>query len=205
MLEVEETEFYFEHYIWDEKHYMFGYEADTYENGFPWIRSLERRFQYIAANPERLGDSAPIFLIREMIKWGSSSKRDISPKFDDYVGQYCLSDKIAEVINSLDHVYEAIVAARSIPGLGPTYASKLLRFLRPSQYGALDDRIKSAMLDDIRERVDIDNGRISNTDDQYVSYIHLLREHQQQLLQQLNVEYTVAEIEMALFQWAADN
>ena len=149
MLPVEKTYSYYESYRWEGKHYLFGYPPDVYPE-FKWIRCLEARFKYVKDNPSFLDSDAPLHLIREMIKWGGSKKRDISPKFDDYLGSYCLSDKLKTVIESLDNVKDAITAALDIPGLGPTYATKMLRFLDPNQYGAMDGQIKKALSGDIK-------------------------------------------------------
>ena len=203
MIPIDQTERCFKSYRWDGKHYLFGYEADTHPT-FAWIRSLEERFKFIRDNPDLLQDDAPVFLIREMIKWGASKKRDISPKFDDYIGTYCLADKLRKVIKSLDSVEKAIGAALDIPGLGPTYASKLLRFLKPSMYGALDGQIKDVLLDEIKERVIQNNGKKSDNKDQYVAFISMLTEHQEKLLAEKQLNLSIAEIEMALFQWAAE-
>ena len=204
MLQLKDTKHYYESYQWRGKHYLFGYPPDTFPE-FRWIRNLESRFEYIMGNQELLDTEAPLHLIREMLKWGSSKKRDISPKFDDYIGSYCLSTKLKKVIASLGNVRYAIESARDIPGLGPTYATKLLRFFDPNNYGALDDQIKTALEDKIKEKVRENNGAVSNSNDQYIAYIQILKEHQRMLSESAqSISMSISEIEMAFFQWAVE-
>lgn len=201
MLPIEKTEEYFQSYIWNGKHYLFGYPPDTYPN-FEWIRNLERRFLFIRDNPNFLESEAPLYLIKEMIKWGGSKKRDISPKFDDYLGSYCLADKLSNIINSLDNVASAFNAAYEIPGLGPTYATKLLRFLAPQQFGALDEQIRKAIENILVKEITKNGGSKSNKTDEYVAYINLLRDHQKSLWNEYEINMAVSEVEMAIFQWS---
>lgn len=203
MLPIDQTEKYFKKYSWYGKHYMYGYPADTYPN-FEWIRSLEKRFSYIRENTDLLKTETPTFLIKEVIKWGSSKKRDISPKFDDYVGSYCLSDILSNLIEALDDTEKAFGIAYSIPGFGRTYASKLLRFLDPDRYGALDYQIEKAIGLNIDKKMEILGGKASDKKDQYLAYIELLTHHKQEFNNRYQEKYRVADVEMALFQWSVE-
>lgn len=66
-------------------------------------------------------------------------------KFGNALGSHCLNTSLHAVLNGLEDPRTAIQAALEIPGLGLTYASKLLRFLDPERYGALDGRIRRAL------------------------------------------------------------
>ena len=203
MINANEVRVYFESYRWEGKHSLFGYPSDEFPDFF-WIRNLESRFGYVRENRNSLNKQAPLFLLREMIKWGGSKKSDVSPKFDDYIGTYCLAKKLAKVVDCLGDTRQAIEAALDIPGLGLTYASKLLRFLQPGNYGALDKRIAKATKRDIQERVLSVNGAKSKDVDRYVAYIEILRELKNELRRTTGETWEVAEIEMADFQWATE-
>ena len=126
-------------YHWQDKHGLFGYPPDQYPT-FEWISSLERCFLHYRQYP----GSAPLFLVREMIQWGGS-QNGVLEKFDNALGSHCLNTKLNGVLQGLQFPRTAIHAALDIPGLGLTYASKLLRFLDPERYGALDGRIRKAL------------------------------------------------------------
>ena len=130
---------YYRNYVWNDKHALFGYPPDQYPD-FEWIRSLERRFLYFREQPE----PAPLFLVTEMIQWGGS-QNGVLEKFQNALGSYCLHDRLKLVIKNLQNPEGAIESALSIPGLGLTYASKLLRYLDPENYGALDRRIREGL------------------------------------------------------------
>src|SRR5438093_4686067 len=130
---------YYKAYSWYDKHRLFGYPPDSYPN-FDWIQSLERRFRHYRQH----SDSVPLFLIKEMIQWGGS-QNGVLEKFDNALGSYCLHMKLNTVLQSIHVPRRAIEAALDVPGLGLTYASKLLRFLDPERYGALDGRIRKAL------------------------------------------------------------
>jgi hypothetical protein len=87
---------------------------------------------------------APIFLLREMIQWGGS-QNGVLQKFDENLGGICLDLALWKVIEALDRPEDAIRAALDIPAFGLTYASKLLRFLDPVRYAALDSQIRKLL------------------------------------------------------------
>jgi hypothetical protein len=204
---------YFRGYSWNSKHRLFGYPADTFPE-FGWIGSLERRFLWLRANATAQ-KTAALYLIREMIQWGGSQNGTLQ-KFDDGIGECNLYALVERVINNLGHPTEAIRAALQIPGMGLTYASKLLRFLDPCKYGALDGRIRDAF----RERLPAVLPRIHDSyqASQIAGYsafiVHL--DGVKLELDRSNVprpqcalavgsgatEWRNADIEMALFGWA---
>jgi hypothetical protein len=197
---------YYTNYAWDGKHRLFGYPADQYP-GFDWIRSLEERFKW-SRNNWSMNQSAPRHLVPEMIQWGNSLKRSTLSKFEDGLGDVNLRNCLNDVIINLANTCAAIAAARRIPGLGPTYSSKLLRFLDPDNYGALDSQIMKAL-----GRWGIDNG-ISNYQNVqgYCNYLSFLRALQTSLHVEEIVKpecglsggprWRLADIEMALFSMA---
>jgi hypothetical protein len=132
----------FQRYRWEKKHALYGFEADCYPN-FPWINSLETRFAWVRNRPNEEFE-APIFLLREMIQWGGS-QNGVLQKFDENLGGICLDSALWKVIEALDRPEDAIRAALDIPAFGLTYASKLLRFLDPVRYAALDSQIRKLL------------------------------------------------------------
>jgi hypothetical protein len=127
-------------YSWDAKHGLYGYPPDSFPN-FCWIRSLERRFAWVRS---RAGRPSGPSLFKEMLQWGGS-QNGVLQKFDDGVDEVCFADSFRSVISNLSLPAKAIESALRIPGLGLTYASKLLRFLDPERYGALDGRIRKGL------------------------------------------------------------
>jgi len=132
----------FQQYSWEKKHALYGFEADCYPN-FPWINSLEVRFASVR-NRQKVGFKAPVLLLREMIQWGGS-QNGVLQKFDENLGGICLDSALWKVIEALDRPEDAIRAALEIPAFGLTYASKLLRFLDPVRYAALDSQIRKLL------------------------------------------------------------
>jgi hypothetical protein len=148
-MKIEEFSSYYKNYEWEGKHHLFGYPPDTYPN-FSWIKSLETRFDWLRRNfsalkkEENVKKTASIYLIKEMIEWGGS-QNGVLQKFNDRCGEVNLYEILQQVIESLPDHQKAIEAALKMPGLGLTYSSKLLRFLEPEKYGALDSRIRGAL------------------------------------------------------------
>ncbi len=132
----------FRAYKWSNaNHASRGYPGDAYP-GFHWIRSLEERGER-AAELLNLG-RAPTDYVREILAWGAGSN-DPTMKFEAGLGNVALLDILRQVEASIEDPREAIRAALLIPGFGLTYASKLLRFLRPEIHASLDRRIRLAM------------------------------------------------------------
>jgi hypothetical protein len=79
-----------------------------------------------------------------MLQWGGS-QNGVLQKFEDGVAEVCFADSLRSVLSKLSVPRDAIKSALTIPGLGLTYASKLLRLLNPEGYGALDSRIRRGL------------------------------------------------------------
>lgn len=202
---------YFQQYVWGRKHKLFGYPEDRF-GGFEWIASLERRFGWLKSNSS-VENTASIFLIEEMIQWGGD-QNGVSRKFSDGLEGCNLIASIQEVIKYLPNTRDSITSALKIPGFGLTYASKMLRFFDPENFGALDGKIRRAL----KEYIDIpaiSDSSKSSMKKGYVWYIQYLQNLQQQLDAQqiLRPEcalprrqspsgWRIADIEMALFTWA---
>lgn len=132
---------YFRSYRWDAKHALYGYPADKFKE-FEWIFSLERRFAWLRLHCGS-NNTASIYLIKEMIQWGGSQNGTLQ-KFEDGIGEHNLQHLMLNIVANLGSADKAISAALELPGMGLTYASKMLRFLDPEHYGALDRRIRKA-------------------------------------------------------------
>lgn len=199
---------YYKNYVWSGKHKLFGYPPDTFPE-FRWIASLEHRFAWVVRNYSE-NNSASKYLLSEMIEWGGS-QNGVLQKFNDGCGEVSLFTVIQEVVNNLSDPSRAISYALGLPGFGLTYASKLLRFMRPEMYGALDSKIRKALTNEERlPRVfdGVHNSMMSG----YVAFVGLLQE----IKDRLKIEgikkpacylsnhttWRASEIEMALFCWA---
>lgn len=134
---------YYEQYRWNGKHKLFGYPADSFPE-FNWIASLEARFSWLRNNSS-LEQTASKYLVQEMIEWGGS-QNGVLQKFNDASGEVNLYNCVQEIIKNINSPRDAILSALQLPGLGLTYASKFLRFMEPGKYGALDSRIRDALL-----------------------------------------------------------
>lgn len=117
---------------------------------------------------------------------------------------------IRGVFGNLDDPALALEAATAIKGFGMTYGSKLLRFCRPREYGALDSRIHRALSNELGAA----SSYLPTMQRQYKTYLELLHEYRQRLRaakvlrpeygpRAASIEWTAAEVEMALFAWAS--
>lgn len=214
MEDIEEFLNYFQTYRWENKHHLYGYPADCYDQ-FAWIKSLEDRFAWLRENYANK-NTASIYLIREMIQWGGS-QNGVLQKFDDKIGEVNLFDMIRNTISKLDNPEQAIRHALQIPGMGLTYASKLLRFLKPEKYGALDNQLRNALHNDPNIQMPIIyDGNVNNMVNGYLFFINILEDLKNRLEQagidrppcalprnaNNNTGWRSADIEMALFSWA---
>jgi hypothetical protein len=198
---------YYRNYVWEDKHALFGYPPDRYPE-FEWIRSLERRFLHFRQQPAPV----PLFLVIEMIQWGGS-QNGVLEKFQNALGSHCLHDSLALVLENLQNPERAIGSALNIPGLGLTYASKLLRFLDPDTYGALDGRIRKGLArltpSPLRKIYDGNRASMIKGYTTFTTYVKLLRQDLATrgiVLPQDNNDrnhWRAADIEMALFGWAS--
>lgn len=204
---------YFESYNWEDKHSLYGYPADAYPD-FSWISSLEKRFAWLRAN-YAIRQTTSIYLIREMIQWGGS-QNGILQRFDDGIGEVNLWEQVAEVIVNIGDPPIAIRTALNIPGIGLTYASKLLRFIDPESYGALDSRLRKALSDCLHDAIPrIFDGNLNSMVNGYVAFIqylsflrqeienlNIVRPHCALIPAETRTNWRLADVEMALFQWA---
>jgi hypothetical protein len=101
-----------------------------------------------------------------------------------------------------------------IPGLGLTYASKLLRFLDPDRYGALDGRIRKALSKLSPSPLPkIFDGNKQSMTSGYCAFSEYLEGLGRELLTngipfpselEERSSWRAADMEMALFQWASN-
>jgi hypothetical protein len=192
-------------YRWDDYHAAFGWPPDCLDAGFPWIVALEDRFR---AAMEQNGHPS-LSLVTEMILWGGN-QQNVLGKFSKDLRSIGFEPFISKVVGSLDDPPLALEAATTIKGFGLTYGSKLLRFCRPTDYGALDSRILGAL----RNESGAASSYPPTMRKQYTGFLGILRECQRELqtkrvlrpsygLRSASTEWTAAEIEMALFAWAS--
>ncbi len=205
---------YFQAYCWDNKHSLYGYEADSYPD-FSWILSLEQRFSWLRDNCAAR-KTASIYLLREMIQWGGS-QNGVLQKFEDRLGEIDLQKVLETTVTRIGDPRSAIEAALRLPGMGLTYASKLLRFLDPEKYGALDSRIRGALDKHVKDSgiQKIYDGNLTSMTNGYASFTSYLENLKESLeiaeirrpacalpLGRGNTGWRAADIEMALFCWA---
>ncbi|MBI4643947.1 MAG: hypothetical protein HY790_11505 [Deltaproteobacteria bacterium] len=208
MIDLRKFPEYYKNYVWSGKHKLFRYPPDAFPE-FRWIACLENRFAWVVRNYAE-NNSASKYLLQEMIEWGGS-QNGVLQKFNDGCGEVNLFTVMQAVVNNLDDPKEAISSALGLPGLGLTYASKLLRFMKPEMYGALDSKIRKALNTEGRlPRIfdGVHNSMVSG----YVKFIRMLEEIKDRLKREgikkpacgLTDEGTwrASEIEMALFLWA---
>lgn len=192
-------------YRWDDHHAAFGWSPDCLDTGFPWIVSLEDRFQ---AAMEHNG-FPPLTLVSELILWGGN-QNNILKKFSKDLRAKDYETFIHSVVESLDDPPLALESAMSIKGFGRTYGSKLLRFCRPRDYGALDSRILGAL----KSELGASTAWTPTVLKQYSRFLDIVHEYQRGLhtakvlrpsygARPASTEWTAAEIEMALFAWAS--
>jgi hypothetical protein len=216
MIPIEDFPSYFRDYAWQDKHALYGYPGDTFDASFPWIGSLERRFAWLKMN-HTAQQTSSVYLVREMIQWGGSQNGTLQ-KFDDGQGEVNLYDLLADTIGHLGTPELALRAALNIPGMGLTYASKLLRFLDPEIYGALDGRVRDGL--DSRKGIGlipiIRDSSVNSMVSGYLAFLTNIATLRQQLdtagierpecaLQRGRNQsgWRAADIEMAIFQWTA--
>jgi hypothetical protein len=208
MIDFKKFPEYYKNYDWSGKHKLFGYPPDAFPE-FRWIASLENRFGWVVHNYSA-NNSASKYLLQEMIEWGGS-QNGVLQKFNDGCGEVNLFEVIQSVINNLSEPREAISSALFLPGMGLTYASKLLRFMKPEMYGALDGKIRKALYEE-GELPKIYDSVYNSMVSGYVDFVELLRAIKDRLQKEgikkpacsLNKEgpWRSSDIEMSLFSWA---
>lgn len=196
-------------YNWEKKHCLYGYPGDSYPD-FCWIKNLESRFRWLRDNV-RTQDSSSHYLIMEMIEWGGS-QNGILQKFNDGMGEHNIKQLTQDVVLKLDDPKSAIEAALKFPGFGLTYASKMLRFLEPARYGALDSRIRKKLFE-VGGLRKIHDGQASSMVDGYLEFLALIDEITQRLGESdikkpscglsTEGEWRPSDVEMALFGWSS--
>jgi hypothetical protein len=193
-------------YKWDFHHAAFGWPPDCLDTGFPWIVALERQFEAALEH----NAIPPLSLVTEMILW-AGNQQNVLGKFSRSLREDDYGSLIREVITKLDNPRLALESALAIKGFGLTYASKLLRFCRPSMYGALDSRIRKALGSGLRRIYDGNPHSMCMGYEEYLGRIH---EYQRELTEfgvvrpgygsrGASVHWRAAEVEMALFGWAS--
>ncbi|MCK4486289.1 MAG: hypothetical protein KAU38_05920, partial [Desulfobacterales bacterium] len=147
-----------------------------------------------------------IRLVIEMILWGGNQHGILDRFLRGLRNIHDYQRLIAHVVDNLDDPRRAFDAALAFLGFGLTYASKLLRFCRPSTYGALDSRIRNTF----GEIPPIDDTDPQSMWNGYFAFLNLIHERQQ-LLEEHGIErpaydsrpasqcWRASEIEMALF------
>lgn len=197
----------FSQYRWDSYHAAFGWLPDCLQDGFPWIVSLENRFKGVLEQ----GGVPDASSVAEVVLWGGN-QNNVLGRFSRglrELGDY--KPVFTQVVGNLDDPRLALESALAIPGFGLAYASKLLRFCRPSTYGALDGRIREALANNLRR---IHDGNVHSMCEGYMAFLNLIHEYQDALhlaglsrpgygLRAAWHDWTAAEIEMALFSWAS--
>lgn len=146
-----------------------------------------------------------------MIHWGGS-QNGVLEKFELQLGTYNLAHAFERIQAALDTPEDAINAALDIPGMGLSYASKLLRFLRPETYGALDSQIRKFLLESRKEPPFFDkifDGNRKSMVKGYAKFIEMLKELKASLEEAAiprpsmtgeRLTWRASDIEMALFQ-----
>ncbi len=216
MLDLSKLPDYFRSYNWQAKHYLYGYPADSYQE-FEWMASLERRFNWLQLHCES-ESTAAVYLLKEMIQWGGSQNGTLQ-KFEDGIEQQSLRHLVLETVKNLQSPEKAIAAALKFPGMGLTYASKMLRFFEPERYGALDSRIRKALLE--RAPTVLPKINDSSNPSMVTGYV-AFTDYIDRIKAQLNLEgiarpecalpkglgsaqWRSADVEMALFVWASND
>jgi hypothetical protein len=112
----------------------YRWARDTWEDGFPAMRQLERDLSMSAANGYLTKPD-----IMRVAKWGHLFKTK-GIQCSERVGISLYDgDDLAEFFRIAAAPLEELRGA--IKGMGPTYLSKLLMFSRPQLYGAIDTRL----------------------------------------------------------------
>ena len=209
-IDIHDLPAFFEQYRWHKNHGIYGYPADTYP-GFCWIKSLEERGAWLVSLQTM--KNAPTNLLRELLDWGEGANSPRT-KFEAGLGNISLLELFRRVVGHINTPALAIKAALEIPGCGLTYASKLLRFMRPDLHASLDNRIRDALLEE-GLLPQIRDGNVPSMVRGYVSFLQLIAEMVAQLVS-LGLErpachlpkgsnssgWRAADVEMALFAWA---
>jgi hypothetical protein len=179
------------------------------------MSSLERRFDWVRKNINK-GIETPIYLIRELLHWGDGSQ-GVAQRLELSLGDVCVRDLLIRLVSCLDEDERddarAFTIAQEFPGYKEVYASKLLRFLDPENYGAFDSRIRKS-----KNSYKPPFNFTGKKKDHYVEYLLYLRNKRDELNRrgeayQISPEiklfsfvetgrWCAAHVEMALFAYA---
>ncbi len=187
------------------------FDADSLAKKWPFITHLESRGRAIVGDlraGEVLDEATARLFIEETIMWGGS-QHDLLGSFRraNPVGQALLAPVVTRVVEaccgrpSTEHSVRAgFKVAREIPYVGYTYASKLLRFLDPDEFPAVDRRIHEALLKP--------SGFLTATNTSYVAWQRYVVAKRDELRAHSEAApgfpWTAARVEMVAFQIATD-
>jgi hypothetical protein len=196
-------------YVWDSFHAAFGYPPDHFQDGFPWMVDLENRFKAALGQ-----DGVPsVRLVTEMILLGGN-QRGVLSGFSlglRAAGNY--EELVTDVVDNLDEPELAFKYALKLPRLGLTYGSKLLRFCRPSTYGALDSRIRKKLGKRLSRIYDGNHQSMWKGYREFLNLIHTFQRDLQESsisrpaygLRAESSRWTATEVEMALYSWTLND
>lgn len=177
----------------------YEWRGDTFENGFPWIRSLERSLSQKARKCGYL-DMEDLIAIAE---WGGNQRGLIQRlrRNNQPAGIHCATRR---AISNISDPEEALRELLSIKQWGLTYASKTLRFVCPEHYPALDRRLRKGLGCSLPP---IWDGHINSMVEGYVSFLKTCRGIQAATKTEnplrTDKSWFIADIEMALFAYAS--
>jgi hypothetical protein len=151
-----------------------------------------------------------IRLVIEMVLWGGNQRGILNRFLTGFQSVDEYNRLMRELVIVLDYPEQACKVSLSIPGFGLTYASKLLRFCAPSNYGALDSRIRKTL----KDIPSIRDGNFPSMQNGYLTFLNLIHELQSALGEQgikrprygkreSSTHWRSSEVEMALFAWAS--
>jgi len=209
MLPAADLPDWFRRYEWDALHAAMGWPPDRYDNGFPWMTSLFHRFD--AAR--QAGCVPSLRLFSEMLLWGGAQQGVIHRFAQGLRRSGGYKERMADVIAHLDAPGRALRAAMGFEGIGLTYGSKLLLFLCPERYGALDGRIRKALSPALPAIYD---GNPSSCCKGYLAFLDILADYQDRLAAEgierppygtytATTRWPAADVETAFFSWASSS
>ena len=147
-------------YSWESR--SCGWEKDTYQDGFPSILRLEMQLsgetehitpydthsagfldiiRQFSGKTERIS----LYDIKSVKQWGCPKGTSRQSIENTYIKEESFFQELGERLSDVSLIERdpgnpAGVLAESVSGVGPTYAGKVLRFVLPAQYGAIDSR-----------------------------------------------------------------
>jgi hypothetical protein len=114
----------------------YDWQVDTWTNGFPKILEIESKMRPLAQRNQVTQES-----ITTIADWGQLlSKPNIRHSSIMTVPVFQENGQLLDELVEEPHKVLSTLKLQT-RGLGPTYQSKVLRFLAPKEYGAIDTRI----------------------------------------------------------------